>query len=762
MRPTRQLTAIALSTLLSEAVHANPETDAPIYGQPIIVVGQRQPDPLLNGVQPIDQLDSGDIAGFAVNSINELLATLGPQLAAGGDSAPLVLLNGRRISDLGEVTGLPTESIRRVDVLPAAVALRFGGNASQKVVNFVLRSQFRATSANVDGGLATEGGGGKIDLGGSLTRVTGDNRLSLSARAYASRPLLESQRDIIQPIGSAPDEARFRTLRPEQRRYTLNGTIARRVGRTVNVSASAGANYDTSNGRLGLPISDELAVRRDLDGALRHNVRNFGAFVAIKANADLHRWSLSGTGEYGRRVTNTLTERALPLSRHLSPDRLQERARSRSDSGGVTFVASGPLFRMPAGSVRGNVHTDVDQSSLQARRTRAGETNNGRRDRTDAGAWLSAEVPITRAKTSGALSGLAAQFRAGLRSVSDVGTLRSYSYGLTWAPARAINLNASMKRDRQPPSLIQLVSPTIETSGIRAFDYVRGETVELAEVSGGNPDLRADHRRTFVVGLNVVPFGPGKLRVSAEYKGIRIDNPIFELPAATAEIQAAFPERFIRDSNGALVSIDSRLVNFERHELRQLHWGITWRHRFGGGAASAFGPTSGHDAAEDGASDSRLHLRSSLDYTLVLKDKVLLRRGLSPLDLLHGGATGVYGGQPRHTLQWEVGASRSGIGARLIGSWRSGTTVEEAGGATRFLRFSPLLQQELRLNADLENHLPKFGWARGTRVTVDIANLLDRKQKVRDATGNTPMAYQPDYLDPLGRTVTVSLRRLLS
>jgi hypothetical protein len=31
---------------------------------------------------------------------------------------------------------------------------------------------------------------------------------------------------------------------------------------------------------------------------------------------------------------------------------------------------------------------------------------------------------------------------------------------------------------------------------------------------------------------------------------------------------------------------------------------------------------------------------------------------------------------------------------------------------------------------------------------------------VRDATGATPVRYQPDYLDPLGRTVMFSIRKL--
>jgi hypothetical protein len=425
----------------------------------------------------------------------------------------------------------------------------------------------------------------------------------------------------------------------------------------------------------------------------------------------------------------------------------------------LTFLASGPLFKVPAGRVRASLYTDLDRSSLVSRRTRGGSVRSGDRGRTDAGAWLSAEAPITKSKSGGVLGGLDAHFRVGLRSVSDIGTLRSYSYGVAWAPGRVVNLNASMKKDRQPPTLVQLASPAIGTGGIRLFDYPRGETVEVTEITGGNPDLRADRRRTLAVGVNVGPL-VGKLRIGADYKRVRIDRPTAALPAATAAIQAAFPERFIRDSNGALVGVDSRPVNFDRQDLKQLHWGAVWRYsadRNGGHRSSEMADdVSVNDEGEK--SGLRLHL--SVDHTLMLKDRLLLRRGLPSLDLLHGGAAGPYGGESRHQLRWEAGASRAGFGARIIGTWRSGTTIEENGRASS-LHFSPLMQNELRLNAALDSVVPRFDWAHGARLSVSVANLFNEKQKVRDANGRTPLIYQRDYLDPLGRTVTVSLRKLL-
>ena len=47
------------------------------------------------------------------------------------------------------------------------------------------------------------------------------------------------------------------------------------------------------------------------------------------------------------------------------------------------------------------------------------------------------------------------------------------------------------------------------------------------------------------------------------------------------------------------------------------------------------------------------------------------------------------------------------------------------------------------------------------RSAVSVDNLFDSRQRVHDAAGNTPVSYQPDYLDPLGRTIRVGIRKLL-
>jgi hypothetical protein len=128
---------------------------------------------------------------------------------------------------------------------------------------------------------------------------------------------------------------------------------------------------------------------------------------------------------------------------------------------------------------------------------------------------------------------------------------------------------------------------------------------------------------------------------------------------------------------------------------------------------------------------------------------------------------GSNGGQSRHQVDVQAGVFKDGLGARLTASWQSGTTVRGApgiGGANSSdLFFSPHATLNLRLFADLGQQISlvrKHPWVRGTRISFSVDNLLDSRLNVRDATGVTPLSYQPGYIDPVGRTVRFSIRKM--
>src|SRR5262249_39814757 len=142
-----------------------------------------------------------------------------------------------------------------------------------------------------------------------------------------------------------------------------------------------------------------------------------------------------------------------------------------------------------------------------------------------------------------------------------------------------------------------------------------------------------------------------------------------------------------------------------------------------------------------------------------LRDEVRFSAAGPTIDLLNGGTIGS-GGQAPHRIQLNAGVLDNGLGVRLSGSWVNSTQNPDRGDGLRQLRLSSLATFDLRLFANLQQRFVGKEWARGARVTLAVSNLFDTRQDVRDANGATPQIYQPAFLDPNGRTVSLSFRKL--
>lgn len=133
------------------------------------------------------------------------------------------------------------------------------------------------------------------------------------------------------------------------------------------------------------------------------------------------------------------------------------------------------------------------------------------------------------------------------------------------------------------------------------------------------------------------------------------------------------------------------------------------------------------------------------------------------LDLLGGDALSG-GGTPRHSLEFNGGAFHKGFGTFIQGTWSAPTRVRASGvPGSSDLRFGALAKVNVNLFADL-GRMPrltkKASFFKGARLGLGIENVFDARQKVTDASGVVPLSYQPDYLDPRGRVITLTFRKL--
>lgn len=837
-----------LAAMLLAGATAARAAEAPAAATPkagtvseVVVTADRpvEPGAVIGDIKAELQLTASDVASYGVSSISDLLAELAPQTrsdrgrGAGGGAGgggPVVLLNGRRISGFGEIRDLPPEAIARVDVLPEEAALKYGFSADQRVINFVLKPQFRAETLEASGGGPTAGGQASQAAELGLARIAGDNRLNLDLKVSRASELTEAERNLtalaagraFDVIGSVTDVRRFRTLTPETQKVTVNGVFSRTI--VANIAASVNATLEASSSEalrglpgiaLSVPAGDPyspfgtaVVVNRLIEGfgPLRQSADSWTGHLGVRLARDLAAWRLSLTGAYDHADTRSASDTGVdasalqaaldartagvdpfgPLPVNLLTLRARITGHSVSDSGNLQVVASGPLFRVPAGPVRSSLRIGVTDSALASHSQRLGVTQSADLSRTDLNLMANFDAPLASRRT-GVLSGLgelSANANVAIDRLSDFGTLISLGYGLNWRPVAAVSLVATRTHDEAAPSQQQLGAPAVLTPGVRIFDFATGRTVDVTQVDGGAAQLLGDDRDVTSLKLNFKPYAARDLTFTANYLKSRIRNPIATFPAATADIEAAFPDRFVRNAQGELIQIDYRPVNFAREDRGELRWGVNYSRPIGPATATRGGPPGsrrppGFGGAPDaggggfgggysggggrgGAQDGRL--RFSLYHTVILEDRVSVRPGGPVLDYLNGAAAGAIGGQPRHQIEAQAGIAGRGFGAALSADWKSATSVR-GGAASGDLAFSDIAKVNLRLFADLSQRktlLETAPWLRGARISLSVSNLFDRRIAVHDAGGATPLGYQPDYVDPTGRTLRLSFRKLFS
>lgn len=588
-----------------------------------MVTAKPLPGAVIGDIPAQNQLNPSDIASYGVGTINELLDQIAAQTQSdqGRDtsSGPVILVNGKRVSGVNEVGDLPTESILRLDVLPEEVALKYGYGAQQKVVNIILRRRFYAKVVNLAGGTSTDGAGenGGGDL--SYNSIHDNDRMSIVGRVKSQASILESDRGVSStgnsvndPTGTIGNDSRYRTLEPNSRTYTVNAVVAHQLSKTILASFNARATYDTSRALNGFPSSDLSVPATSLyatsdatttynrylsTSPLAQNKDTATAHAGITLNADLStHWRLSFIGAYDHSDTRTATDRGyqvtalqdainagsvdpygtLPAS--LLGALQRQRATSISDSAGGSALANGKLFKLPAGNVAASFKLGVDFSTSYARTTGVYAASASRLSLTEGTGQLSVDLPLTSRSRHvlGEIGDLSVNVTGSLTRVSDYGMLGTFGYGLHWTPRKGISVIASVNEDRQAPSLAELNGATVTTSNVRVYDYVQGKTVTVMQITGGNPDLKADDRHVYKLGLSLdlVSKRRLKLNLSADYIHSVIRNEVGTLGSATQAAEEAFPDRFERDSSGTLVSVDSRAVNFDREERSQVRWGF--------------------------------------------------------------------------------------------------------------------------------------------------------------------------------------------
>ena len=803
---------------------ADPLEDTKPIGGEILVIATRLKGQVDAPQPPIITLDEEEIASYGSASISDLIAELSPQTNSGrgrGSGFPVILVNGQRVANFREMRNIPPEAIRRLEVLPEEVALRYGYPPNQRVMNFILKDNFAAKTVEVEYGQPDRGGTSTRNLEASLFRVTGPGRLNLTVTAQDTTPLTEGERHVIQAPGSLstvpgdPDPAAARSLVADSRQIGINGTWTRGLGEkglagSLSLNGAFTRADSTSLSGLNtvtLTEPDASTAIRTFGDPLARHTRTDTAEGGVTLGKGIGSWQLTATVDASHAVASTAIDRrvdtaalvaaaaagtlditgALPALAAGAPDR----AHTASDSVTSLVTAVGRVTSLPAGEVTatlkaGFAYTGIASSDT---RTQLGET---RLHRGDASAGVNVGIPLT-SRSNGVLAGVgdvSLNFSAGVDRLSDFGWLTDWSAGLTWGLTEKLGLQASYIVNQAAPALTDLGNPQVQTYNVPVYDFSRGESALVTVTSGGNPALARQIQRDLKLGLNwQLPFFKNSNLV-VEYFHNNSNNVTAAFPLLTPATEAAFPGRVTRDAAGHLIAIDQRAVTFSNEVSLRLRWGFNLGGSLGkpkpggqssgqgggrgGGMMGRFGgamggPPPGGDGGGMGGSPGRARggngqgrWNLSVFHTVEFMNRITVAPGGPVLDLLGGDAL-TSGGVARHSLEFEGGGFYRGFGLRLNGTWVAPTHVNGgASGNAADLRFGALTRIKARIFADLGQQkqlTDAVPFFKGSRLSFKIDNILDARQRVTDAAGVVPVSYQPDLIDPQGRIIGLEFRK---
>ncbi|WP_428153864.1 TonB-dependent receptor [Brevundimonas sp.] len=793
----------------------------------------------LGGQEPIVSYDAAQIQAFGATNIGELVTLLEAQTRSARGGSPVFLVNGRRISGFREIRGIPPEAIDRFDVLPEETALSYGYSANQRVVNIVLKPDFTSLTASVNVSRPEQGGRTTTASENNVLSIAGTDRWSLDINGTTANTLFETERDIDRSDtaggGANGQEAiAYRTLLPKTAQASVAGTYKHDLNDKIGMTLS-GSIEDASNlsyqGLPGVSLNvpgtnpfspsgaDAVLFRYlNLPGALTRETDTRTAELGTVFDGYVGDWRWTATGEYSRVETDTSVGRGvdeIALQAAVTAGDLtvnpfgdltgratvspRDTANSVAQSATAELVLNGRPYELPAGDITSTFKVGAGYQSLDSESVRSGVAVDRSQSRNSGSVQANIDLPISSVERGilPRIGDLSANLNLAYEELSDFGGVSSLGAGLNWTPVERLSLSANYSDEGKAPTVQQLNDPTVSTPNTPVFDFRNSQTVEINQITGGDPNLKAEDRRILKLGVNWQPLSARDFRLNLAYTRTEADDEISSFPAITPDLEAALPERFTRapfqpgdDPNapGRLLSIDARPLNFFKREQQDVQWGFNFSRPFGkpnpaeagqrpgggrpgGGAMMAGGGPGGpggggrmRGSRGPGMQPGQGMFNLSLTHTWRVQDEVVIREGLAPLDLLDGDSISGSGGQSRHEVQVQTGLFKNGLGAFVNANWRAGTTVNGDALGSPDLDFSGRTTVNLFAFADLTQRtswVERFPILKGTRIGFGVQNIFDDRVSVTSSDGATPVNYQRDYLDPQGRVFRINLRKIL-
>lgn len=576
-------------------------------------------------------------------------------------------------------------------------------------------------------------------------------------------------------------QSQHRTLRGPSRPIDINLTANKELNDWLSLSLSGRLGWTRNESVTGLPsarfiippsnpftpfsTTTALALN-DPQRPLQNLSEGNTQALAATLNAQKGPWHAALTAKWDRRAnsylyeftgslgsTATLAPTVNPFAGGLAATiPVSQRVSTSSFSTSqIQFEIQGPIVPLWAGPLSTRATLGASWIDYQA------DDSSGPRalERTELSARAGITVPLTSSQFDflPQLGESELEFDYGAADLGSFGTLTRRSLGFNWQPAPWLRIAALDSREERAVAPELLAAPMVITPNVPYFDPLVGETVEVTTIYGGAANLADEDYRARSIALTISPLKAYGVQLNAEYAINDTRNQVGALPPASSAVVAAFPDRFVRDGFGTLTLVDSRSINFARQRSEVVRLGARFVIPLTAAGPMTRGPRGSRKRTPP------VRLAFTLNQSILLDGKAVIRSGLPEVDLLAGGAIGIGGGQQRHNTRASIALTQGATGLRAEYNRRGASQLTVGTlAAPDLLRFAPLATIDLRAFAELGDIFPKVGLPRGTRLSMVIDNLANRRQRITDNAGITPQAYQPVRRDPLGRTVMFELR----
>lgn len=697
--------------------------------QPTIVVTARRGEALVAAER---ELSDEEIGVYGADTIQQLVERIAPEID-GSEDLPELIINGKRV-DPAMIKAFPPDALARLAVLDPEAAAKYGFDPGKRVINLVLKQNYAKWNAVGTLSDATRGGrlGEALNLGRFL--IKNDLQWTLQGNISHQNALLKADRDIPlypdeeQAVMAGLDPQRFDTLLPSTTSVSLNTGLTHPIGEWSG-TVMLNANATDSEGLRGFSPGEYATADRPAPSPLEANSssRTVTAFASLSGT--IGEWRTTSSVNFAKTWSESRFDR--PTS-SVDPGRLTDRRTGSSTTLTAQLNARRDVVSLPAGEA--GLTLDLQGENGESTSTvisNDGDVGKFRSVRRSGRLRAAVDLPVAKRalEVLQPLGDLSVELGTTAETVANEKLRWQWNVGGNWAPFEGLRIRADYEFEQRLPAVEQLAAPLQETVD-RVFDFARQEVVEIVRITGGNPALQNGSVRNYSINAQLSPFRNRLLTLSVDYRRSTQRGGISSLPPLTPAIEAAFPDRFERNADGRLIAIDARPINIESETSAELSTGVTLSWNSQGANPVA--------------------LRLSGYHRLRLEDRLVVGPGIAPVDKLQAGAT------PRQSATFQLVGGMQGLSLTIRGNW-SGEA--RAAGDTG-LKYAPMVLLGLETSIEPE-HLwaDEAGWAKDLKISLDVQNLLASYRRVITADGTAAPGYERDLIDPIGRTVRLTLTK---